>query len=189
MSELISKCQNALTTVDKYFNAAVEQVRKLVIVNGKLSKEILAEKQHASHGLAWIATYRAALKEMINWAIHLEDKNSFQEIEQSILQFTFSEYCSQVKSGIPMSQLEFIRPQDLGFKNGLFNEIRNDDFDDLILNGNSSEDRVKLAHLLRDGFSSKNFGIWELMQLQCSSVNNLENLLKRMSYRKLMNGI
>jgi (2S)-methylsuccinyl-CoA dehydrogenase len=130
----------------------------LVIVDGKLSKEILAEKQHASHGLAWIATYRAALKEMINWAIHLEDKNSFQEMEQLILQFAFSEYCSQVKSGIPMSQLEFIRPQDLGFKNGLFNEIGNDDFDDLILNGNSSEDRVKLAHLLRNGFSSKNFG-------------------------------
>ena len=158
MSELISKCQNALSTVDKYFNTAVEQVKKSVIVDGKLSKEILAEKQHASHGLAWIATYRAALKEMVNWALNLEEQNNFQEMEQLILQFAFSEYCSQVKSGIPMSQMEFIRPQDLGLKNGLFNEIGNDDFEDLVINGNNSEDRMKLAHLLRDGFSSKNFG-------------------------------
>ena len=124
----------------------------------RLSKEILVEKQHASHGLAWIATYRAALKEMVNWALNLEEQNNFQEMEQLILQFAFSEYCSQVKSGIPMSQMEFIRPQDLGLKNGLFNEIGNDDFEDLIINGNNSEDRMKLAHLLRDGFSSKNFG-------------------------------
>ncbi len=158
MSELISKCKNALSTVDKYFNTAVEQIKKSVIVDGKLSKEILAEKQHASHGLAWIATYRATLKEMVNWAINLEEQNNFQEMERLILQFAFSEYCSQIKSGIPMSQMEFIRPQDLGLKNGLFNEIGNNDFDDLIINGNSSEDRVKLAHLLRDGFSSKNFG-------------------------------
>ena len=118
MSELISKCKNALSTVDKYFNTAVEQVKKSVIVDGKLSKEILAEKQHASHGLAWIATYRATLKEMVNWAINLEEQNNFQEMERLILQFAFSEYCSQIKSGIPMSQMEFIRPQDLGLKNG-----------------------------------------------------------------------
>ena len=129
MNELISKCQNALSTVDKYFDAAVEQVKKSVIIDGKLSKEILAEKQHASHGLAWIATYRATLKEMVNWAISLEEQNNFQEMEQLILQFAFSEYCSQIKSGIPMSQMEFIRPQDLGLKNGLFNEIGNDDFE------------------------------------------------------------
>ena len=65
MNELIPKCENALSTVDKYFDAAVEQVKKSVIIDGKLSKEILAEKQHASHGLAWIATYRATLKEMV----------------------------------------------------------------------------------------------------------------------------
>ena len=158
MSELISKCQKALFTVDKYYDAALQSVRASLIVDGKLSRTNLEREQHSSHGLSWIAAYRATLKEMVNWASDLENQNSFNEIEKLMLQITFSEYCTQIKSGIPMSQLEFIRPQDLGLKNGLFNENGTDEFNDLILNGNSAEDRSKLASLLKDGFTSKNFG-------------------------------
>ena len=158
MSELISKCQKALITVDKYYDAALQNVRASLIVDGKLSRTNLEREQHSSHGLSWIAAYRATLKEMVNWASDLENQNSFNEIEKLMLQITFSEYCTQIKSGIPMSQLEFIRPQDLGLKNGLFNENGTDEFNDLILNGNSAEDRSKLASLLKDGFTSKNFG-------------------------------
>ncbi len=158
MSELISKCQKALFTVDKYYDAALQSVRASLIVDGKLSRSNLEREQHSSHGLSWIAAYRATLKEMVNWASDLENQKSFNEIEELILQITFSEYCSQIKSGIPMSQLEFIRPQDLGLKNGLFNETGTDEFNDLVLNGNSAEDRSKLANLLKEGFTSKNFG-------------------------------
>ena len=158
MSELISKCQKALITVDKYYDAALQNVRASLIVDGKLSRTNLEREQHSSHGLSWIAAYRATLKEMVNWASDLENQNSFNEIEKLMLQITFSEYCTQIKSGIPMSQLEFIRPQDLGLKNGLFNENGTDEFNDLILNGNSAEDRSKLASLLKDSFTSKNFG-------------------------------
>jgi len=158
MSELISKCQKALITVDKYYDAALQNVRASLIVDGKLSRSNLEREQHSSHGLSWIAAYRATLKEMVNWASDLENQKSFNEIEKLILQITFSEYCSQIKSGIPMSQLEFIRPQDLGLKNGLFNETGTDEFNELVLNGNSAEDRSKLANLLKEGFTSKNFG-------------------------------
>ena len=158
MSELISKCQKALITVDKYYDAALQNVRASLIVDGKLSRSNLEREQHSSHGLSWIAAYRATLKEMVNWASDLLNQNSFNEIEKLMLQITFSEYCTQIKSGIPMSQLEFIRPQDLGLKNGLFNENGTDEFNDLVLNGNSAKDRSKLASLLKDGFTSKNFG-------------------------------
>ena len=158
MTVLISKCQKALITVDKYYDAALQNVRASLIVDGKLSRDNLEREQHSSHGLSWIAAYRATLKEMVNWASDLENQKSFNEIEKLILQITFSEYCAQIKSGIPMSQLEFIRPQDLGLKNGLFNETGTDEFNDLILNGNSTEDRSRLANLLKEGFTSKNFG-------------------------------
>ncbi len=158
MTALISKCQKALITVDKYYDAALQNVRASLIVNGKLSRDNLEREQHSSHGLSWIAAYRATLKEMLNWASDLEEQNSFNEIEKLILQITFSEYCAQIKSGIPMSQLEFIRPQDLGLKNGLFNETGTDEFNDLILNGNSAVDRSRLANFLKEGFTSKNFG-------------------------------
>ena len=77
---------------------------------------------------------------------------------QAFIQFIFAEYLNQIKTGVPMSQLEFIRPQDLGLKNDLFNEIRNDGFNDLTLNGNDVEDRLKLASLIRESFTSNNFG-------------------------------
>ena len=57
-----------------------------------------------------------------------------------------------------MSQLEYVRPQDMGLKNGLFTESGTEEFNDLILNGNSNKSRLTLAGLLKEGFSSKNFG-------------------------------
>ena len=158
MNQLILKCQKALITVDKYYDAALQHVRGELIVDGKLSRDNLDKEQHAAHGLSWIAAYRATLKEMVNWAENLDKDSAFNETEQLMLQIIFSEYCAQIKSGIPMSQLEYVRPQDLGLKNGLFQENGTEEFNDLILNGNSTDDRMKLAQLLKDGFSSKNFG-------------------------------
>jgi len=158
MDNIIAKCQEAQQTVDAYYNVAKEQVSKLVLVDGKVSKELLNQEQHAAHGLAWIATYKETLREMLNWATNLESESRFTEYEKLILQFIFSEYLCQIKTGIPMSQLEVIRPKDLGLKNGLFNEIDNNSFNDLILNGNESRDRLELANIIRESLSSNNFG-------------------------------
>ena len=158
MDNIIAKCQEAQQTVDAYYNVAKEQVSKLVLVDGKVSKELLNQEQHAAHGLAWIATYKETLREMLSWATNLESENRFTEYEKLILQFIFSEYLCQIKTGIPMSQLEVIRPKDLGLKNGLFNEIDNNSFNDLILNGNESKDRLELANIISESVSSNNFG-------------------------------
>ena len=158
MSELINKCQKALITVDRYYDASLQQIRSSLLIDGKLSRDNLDLEQHSAHGLSWIAAYRATLKEMVNWAIELENSNSFTEVEKLMLEITFSEYCAQIKSGIPMSQLEYVRPQDMGLKNGLFTESGTEEFNDLILNGNSNKSRLTLAGLLKEGFSSKNFG-------------------------------
>ena len=158
MDNIIAKCQEAQQTVDAYYNIAKEQVSKLVLVDGKISKELLNQEQHAAHGLAWIATYKETLREMLNWATNLESENRFTKYEKLILQLIFSEYLCQLKTGIPMSQLEIIRPKDLGLKNGLFNEIDNSSFNDLILNGNESKDRLELANIIRESVSSNNFG-------------------------------
>ena len=90
MDNIISKCREAQKTVDAYYSAAKEQVSKLVLVDGKISKEKLNKEQHAAHGLAWIATYKETLREMLNWAINLESENKFTEYEKLILQFIFA---------------------------------------------------------------------------------------------------
>ena len=158
MDNLLIKCRDSLESINKYTDAAKEQVKKLVMDDGKVSKQLMAKEQHAAHSLAWIATYKATLTELLNWAERLESENNFQETEQLILQFAFSEYLSQLWHGIPMSQLEYARPQDLGLKNGLLTELSTNSVRDLMLNGNEAADRVKLADILQNNFSSKNFG-------------------------------
>ena len=158
MDNLLIKCRESLQSFNKYTDAAKQQVKKLVMEDGSVSKQLMAREQHAAHSLAWIATYKATLTELLNWAERLESENNFQETEQLILQFAFSEYLSQLWHGIPMSQLEYARPQDLGLKNGLLTELSTNSVRDLMLNGNEAADRVKLADILQNNFSSKNFG-------------------------------
>ena len=158
MDNLLIKCRESLQSVNKYTDAAKQQVKKLVMEDGSVSKQLMAREQHAAHSLAWIATYKATLTELLNWAERLESENNFQETEQLILQFAFSEYLSQLWHGIPMSQLEYARPKDLGLKNGLLTELSTNSVRDLMLNGNEAADRVKLADILQNNFSSKNFG-------------------------------
>ena len=158
MDNLLIKCRDSLESINKYTDAAKEQVKKLVMEDGTVSKQLMAREQHAAHSLAWIATYKATLTELLNWAERLESENNFLETEQLILQFAFSEYLTQLWHGIPMSQLEYARPQDLGLKNGLLTELSTSSVKDLMLNGNEAADRLKLADILRHNFSSKNFG-------------------------------
>ena len=158
MDNLLIKCRDSLESINKYTDAAKEQVKKLVMEDGKVSKQLMAKEQHAAHSLAWIATYKATLTELLNWAERLESENNFLETEQLILQFAFSEYLTQLWHGIPMSQLEYARPQDLGLKNGLLTELSTSSVKDLMLNGNEAADRLKLADILQHNFSSKNFG-------------------------------
>ena len=158
MDNLLIKCRDSLESINKYTDAAKEQVKKLVMDDGTVSKQLMAREQHAAHSLAWIATYKATLTELLNWAERLESENNFLETEQLILQFAFSEYLTQLWHGIPMSQLEYARPQDLGLKNGLLTELSTSSVKDLMLNGNEAADRLKLADILQHNFSSKNFG-------------------------------
>ena len=71
-------------------------------------------EQIAAHGLAWIATYGAALREMLAWGERLEADGRFGEREGLILQLAFGEYLAQLRGGLPMSQGESVRPADLG---------------------------------------------------------------------------
>ena len=77
MDNIITKCQEAQQTVDAYYNVAKEQVSKLVLVAGKISKDHLNQEQHASHGIAWIPTYKETLREMLNWATKLESQKRY----------------------------------------------------------------------------------------------------------------
>src|SRR5689334_1705091 len=79
--------------------------RELEAADGRLA----AAERHA-----WMATYVEALRQMRRWAEGLEAAGQFREAERLILQSAFGEYLAQLAGGIALSQVEIVRPGDLG---------------------------------------------------------------------------
>jgi (2S)-methylsuccinyl-CoA dehydrogenase len=94
--------------------AAKTSVRARVSDKGKVSPALFEREQMAAHGLAWLATYAEALRQMERWASHLAADGQFGETETLILELAVGEYALQIVGGIPMSQGEIVRPRDLG---------------------------------------------------------------------------
>src|SRR6185295_10547989 len=111
---LLDRCDEAVFSAEGLLAAAKSSVAALVTQDGKISAQALDREQRATHGLAWLATYVEALRQMARWGRHLEHEKKFGEIEQALLLAAFAEYLPQIVGGIPMSQNEIARPYDLG---------------------------------------------------------------------------
>jgi (2S)-methylsuccinyl-CoA dehydrogenase len=149
----------ALTAVDTLFAAAKSAVRQVVAPSGKIDSALLDREQFAAHGLAWLEVYRQALYHMRDWAERLEAEGSFGEREQLMLSMAFGEYLTRIEGGIPMSQVEAVRPQDLYLGDAAiaaFTEAPA--VHHLVRSGNTAINRARLAELIEEG----NFGAWGL---------------------------
>src|SRR5690606_22037526 len=113
--------------------------------------------QHAAHGLAWLATTVEALRQMNLWAARLKEEGAFGELEQLLLIAAFAEYGAQIAGGIPMSQLEIIRPEALGIPKA---DIRayEDAVADVIAAGGAESVKARLATLIEHAQGATTFG-------------------------------
>src|SRR5918994_1566216 len=104
----------ALDAAEILLTRATDRLRALVAPGGRLDAGRLERHQHAAHGLAWLATYVEALRQMDGWAARLTEAGRFGPLEQLILELAFGEYLARIEGGIPMSQGEIVRPRALG---------------------------------------------------------------------------
>ena len=111
---LTSLGQAALAAVEGLMRDATAAVRARVTDQGRLSNAALEREQHAAHGLAWLATYVEAIREMLAYAVRLDAEGRFGETENLLTRIGLGEYLAQIFGGIPMSQGEFVRPADFG---------------------------------------------------------------------------
>ena len=114
LPELQALCAQALAAAESYQEAAKAGVKTKVAPAGKVDPALFEAEQFAGHGYAWLATYVAALREMLHWAQRLEAAGKLGEREALMLQAAYGEYLSQMLGGIALSQVEVLRPQDLG---------------------------------------------------------------------------
>ena len=99
----------AVAAAERLLHLTRSGVRKAVEAAGDLDKA-----QAAAHGLAWLATYVEALRQMLGWAKRLEGEGRFGEMERLLASAAFGEYLAQIAGGIPMSQSETVRVAALG---------------------------------------------------------------------------
>jgi (2S)-methylsuccinyl-CoA dehydrogenase len=111
---LLAQTGRALGAAETLLAAARARLLRRVAPAGKVEPEAFATEQLAGHALAWIASYVEALRQMQSWAVRLDRAARFGDIEAQILEIVHGEYLAQLAGGIPMSQGEFARPQDLG---------------------------------------------------------------------------
>ncbi|MFD0859154.1 acyl-CoA dehydrogenase family protein [Roseovarius aquimarinus] len=140
----------ALGPVDAILGAARTALRNAVTEEGRVSGALVDAHQTAAHGLAWLATYTEALRQMQNWADRLTEAGTFGETEALIHQIAFGEYLWQIYGGIPMSQGEILRLQDIGLSQEQMRGLMTDEVMTLTQQGNTQAARARLVRLMQE---------------------------------------
>ncbi|MCJ2042253.1 acyl-CoA dehydrogenase family protein [Methylobacterium sp. E-041] len=158
--DLVALTQAAGESAKRLVAEATRRVRTRVLgTDGKVDAAKLEAEQHAAHGLAWIATYGEAVRELGTYAANLRAAGRLGETETLLVKIGAGEYLEQMVSGIPMSQGEMVRPVgSLGLTAREVQQFRTDAVEALIADGNTPENRAALVQKIRDGVASATVG-------------------------------
>ena len=129
-----------------------------VTAQGRVSGRLLEGEQYAAHGVGWLATYVESLRQMQAWAERLSGEGRLGEMECLLLQIGVGEYLAQIGGGIPMSQTERVRPQDMHLGEGDLAAFRTEAVAELIASGNSDAARMRLVQLMTEREGAPTFG-------------------------------
>jgi (2S)-methylsuccinyl-CoA dehydrogenase len=148
--ELIATLRQGVVAVEALFADARRAVAGRVAVDGRPALRGLDREQRAAHGLAWLATYVEAIRQLAAYAQRLMEANSLGEVEELLVRIGAGEYLAQILGGIPMSQGEIVRLADLGLTPSAVVARVTPAVDSLIATGNTADHRARLAALMRD---------------------------------------
>ncbi len=151
LPDLFATCLEALNAAQHLMVEVRKGVSLKVIHGGRMDSALVDEQQFAVHGYAWLATYIAGLQQMLVWAERLEEAGQLSEMESLLVQATYGEYLSQIIGGIPMSQVEVVRPRDMGVSDEAVHAFCTPGVMTLINNGNTNAVRMAIAKHLGDG--------------------------------------
>jgi len=155
---LTQMLQEAAVAADTVCAKARSRLAAQLMPGGKLSASSLDREQHAAHGLSWLATYVATLRELAAYAKRLEAEGRLGETERLTVQIAAGEYLNQIVGGIPMNQGEIARPADLGLSRADLAPLSSGGAGALIERGNSAAARARLVALI----ATHGFGDWGL---------------------------
>lgn len=148
--DTVALARTALVALERILAEATSHVRAEVSEGGKLSAALLEREQRAAHGLSWLATYVFGVRELVHYADRLSDTGKFGAAERLIVQIGAGEYTAQILGGIPMSQGEMVRLEDLYVPEAAIAALRADAaVAALVRHGNTAASRAALAEIIR----------------------------------------
>jgi (2S)-methylsuccinyl-CoA dehydrogenase len=148
--EVIAMLGDAVAAMDALLSDARRAICERVTVGGRVVSRRFDSEQRATHGLAWLATYVEAIRQLADYAERLADGGSFSEIEELLVRIGAGEYLAQVLGGIAMSQSEIVRLSDLGLSAAAVAARVNPAVEHLVATGNTPHRRARLVELMRE---------------------------------------
>ena len=155
IADLRAVIRQAASDAEGYFLALRKSVAAQVAPGGKVDRKKIDEEQRSTHGLAWVLTYVETLKETANWADRVAAEGKFGEIEQLLTQILFGEYLYQLGGGLPMTQLEVVRPSDMTTDPAVIQKLGTPAILTLISKGNTAAARMAAAKHIRGFLESQ----------------------------------
>ena len=140
------------TEAERILAEAKSSVRAIVCENTSADQH-----QEITHGLAWLATYVEALRQLKGWAERIGFENNFGEFEQLVVQLGVGEYASQISGGIPMSQGETVRLSKLGVSRSSIRAFE-DATEGAVKAGQDDAAKSRLATLISERPGTTTFG-------------------------------
>ena len=150
-SDLVGLACDAAAALEALLGDATARVRERVAVEGHVVSRLLDREQRAAHGLAWLATYVEAVRQMAAYAGRMAADGNLGEVEEHLVRIGIGEYVAQVLGGIPMSQNEVVRPADMGLTMAQVAGRMTPAVEQLVATGNTAERRARLVALMREG--------------------------------------
>ncbi len=147
--ELIELSREAVSTLDALLADAVIKVCERVVVEGHPVAKLFDREQRATHGLAWLATYVEAVRQLAAYTERMIGNGTFGELEENLVRIGLGECIAQIAGGIPMSQGEVVRPSDMGLTPAQVAQRLNPTVTGLMASGNTAERRARLIELMR----------------------------------------
>src|SRR5262245_48507155 len=147
--DLVVLARETSAVLDALLADATAKVRERVVVEGHVVGRLFDREQRATHGLAWLATYVEAVRQLAAYAERLSADDALGEIEDLLIRIGLGEYVAQIVGGIPMSQGEVARLSDLGLSASQVAARISRVTETLASNGNTAESRARLVELMR----------------------------------------
>ena len=147
--DLVTMARGAAAAAEAIFSDAAAKVRERVAVDGRIVSRTFDREQRATHGLAWLATYVEAVRQLTAYAERMQSTGRLGEIEELLVRIGLGEYLAQILGGIPISQGEIVRLSDLGLTAQAVAARVTPEVDMLIASGNTAIRRARLVELMR----------------------------------------